>query len=179
MRIANRRVWNWLLIGTVALAAALTRFVPRVRPTPLRPPTISYDTPKSVSVWPLIATICGIVAIAALWISGQAIMAASDNDALARALTGGDPARAGALVTRYGCGGCHTIRGIPGAEGRVAAPLSGLRERVYIAGRLPNTADNLIRWIVAPEAVTPDSAMPTSGISPAEARDVAAYLYGH
>jgi cytochrome c2 len=35
----------------------------------------------------------------------------------------------------------------------------------------------MIRWIVNPRAVNPGTAMPVTGISPAEARHVAAYLY--
>jgi hypothetical protein len=42
---------------------------------------------------------------------------------LAATLTGGDPSRAPWLMTRYGCAGCHTIDGVPGAEGKVGPPL--------------------------------------------------------
>jgi cytochrome c1 len=98
---------------------------------------------------------------------------------LARAITGGEPDRAPELLIRYGCGGCHAIPGVPGADGRVAAPLGGLRERVYVGGVARNTADNLVAWIVDPRALSPRSAMPATGITPAEARDVAAYLYAH
>ncbi|MFE1599579.1 c-type cytochrome [Methylobacterium sp. ID0610] len=101
----------------------------------------------------------------------------SEARAIAVALTGGDPARAPALITRYGCGGCHTIPGAPGADGKVAAPLDGLRQRVYLGGVLRNTAPNLVAWIVDPPAHAPRTAMPVTGITPDEARDVAAYLY--
>lgn len=97
--------------------------------------------------------------------------------AVARAITGGDPGRAPALLIRYGCAGCHTVPGVPGADGRVGPPLGGLRARVYIAGSLPNDAGNLLRWITNPTAISPRTAMPVTGISEAEARDVAAYLY--
>jgi cytochrome c len=43
---------------------------------------------------------------------------------------------------------------------------------------VPNTADNLINWIVRPQAFSPRTAMPATGISQSEARDVAAWLYG-
>jgi cytochrome c1 len=48
---------------------------------------------------------------------------------------------------------------------------------VYVAGVATNTADNLIAWIVSPQTFSPRSAMPATGISEAEARDVATYLY--
>ncbi|MGO4511067.1 cytochrome c family protein [Bradyrhizobium sp. 2TAF36] len=95
----------------------------------------------------------------------------------ARAMTAGDPARAPALIRRYGCAGCHTISGIPGADGQVGSSLVDLRQRVYIAGVMTNSPDNLIGWIVTPQTFSPRTAMPATGISQAEARDVAAYLY--
>ncbi len=97
--------------------------------------------------------------------------------ATAVALTRGEPDRAPDLMARYGCGGCHTIPGIPGADGKVGPNLADLRARVYIGGVANNTADNLVGWIVAPQKYSPRSAMPVTGISEAEARDVAAYLY--
>src|SRR3954447_10817540 len=51
------------------------------------------------------------------------------NAGLAMALTGGAPSRAPWLMTRYGCAGCHTIGGVPGADGQVGPPLKGLIER--------------------------------------------------
>ncbi|ANL50437.1 c-type cytochrome [Rhizobium phaseoli] len=102
----------------------------------------------------------------------------SERQTAAIAMTKGDPARAPAIFRRYGCAGCHTIPGIEGADGKVGGDLSGLRERVYIAGVLNNSADNLVGWIVTPQAYSPKTAMPATGISEAEARDLAAYLYG-
>jgi mono/diheme cytochrome c family protein len=99
------------------------------------------------------------------------------NEKLASALTGGDPTRAPEIMRRYGCAGCHTIPGVPGADGLVGPALSGLGQRVYIAGVATNSPDNLIRWIVTPQAFSPRTAMPPTGISEAEAREVAAYLY--
>src|SRR5206468_11194395 len=69
-----------------------------------------------------------------------------DRAAIAQSITGGDSARAPRLITRYGCGGCHTIAGVPGADGRVGPALESLIERVYIAGALQNTPDNLVAW---------------------------------
>jgi len=96
---------------------------------------------------------------------------------VAGALTGGDPTRAPSLIRRYGCAGCHTISGIPGGDGQVGGSLDGLRARVYIAGVASNTPDHLVQWIVTPQTFSPRTAMPATGITEAEARDVAAYLY--
>jgi len=96
---------------------------------------------------------------------------------VAVAMTGGDPSLAPAIFRRYGCGGCHTIAGIPGADGKVGGPLTSLRERVYIGGVVNNTPDNLIQWIVLPQRFSPKTAMPATGISETDARHLAAYLY--
>lgn len=85
-------------------------------------------------------------------------------------------ARARELVREYGCVSCHAIRDVRGGTGRVGPPLDDVRERVYIAGSIPNTAENLTRWIVDPQALRPGSAMPTTGISERDARLVVAYL---
>ncbi|MDB5369032.1 MAG: putative cytochrome c class protein [Roseomonas sp.] len=126
------------------------------------------------------AWILGFVVMAVAVSTGGAgwwLLQVREAKNIARALTGGEPDRAPALITRYGCGGCHTIPGIPGADGRVAAPLNGLLERVYVGGVARNTAANLTGWIVNPRAFSPRSAMPATGITEDEARDVAAYLY--
>jgi len=49
--------------------------------------------------------------------------------------------------------------------------------RVYVAGVLNNTPDNLVRWISDPKAIDERTAMPNVGVSESEARDIAAYLY--
>jgi cytochrome c len=108
-----------------------------------------------------------------------AIGASNKNADIALALTGGNADRAPPLLRRYGCGGCHTIPGAPGADGQVGPPLNRFRQRVFIAGTLPNTADNLVKWIARPSDFHPGSAMPDTGISDSEARDVAAFLYQH
>ena len=87
------------------------------------------------------------------------------------------PARAPEIMRRYGCGGCHTIPGLAGADGQVGPPLTGLVHRVYVGGGASNSPDNLITWIVSPQTFAPHTAMPATGITEAEARDVAAYLY--
>ncbi|TWB03581.1 c-type cytochrome [Bradyrhizobium stylosanthis] len=118
----------------------------------------------------------GILVIAAA-VAGLARSERQQKEDVARAITGGDPTRAPALIRRYGCAGCHTISGIPGGDGQVGGSLTGLRARVYIAGVTTNSPDNLVRWIVKPQVFSPRTAMPATGITEADARDVAAYLY--
>jgi cytochrome c len=59
----------------------------------------------------------------------------------------------------------------------VGPPLTMFARRAYIAGRLPNVPDNLIRWLQDPQGVEPGTAMPNLGVGPPVARDMAAYLY--
>jgi cytochrome c len=119
----------------------------------------------------------GLGIAATAFISVTLINASQQRRAVAMTMTGGDPSRAPPFMRRFGCSGCHTISGIPGADGVVGGPLADMRRRVYVAGVLPNNADNLIRWLVNPTSVNPRTAMPATGISADEARDVAAYLY--
>jgi cytochrome c len=91
--------------------------------------------------------------------------------------TGGDPHRGALLIAHFGCGSCHTIPGIRSADGVVGPPLFFFSRRVYIAGELPNTPENLVRWVRDPPAVEPGTAMPVLGLDEQQARDVAAYLY--
>jgi len=94
-----------------------------------------------------------------------------------RKANGGDPARGQRLMAHYQCTACHAIPEVPGAVGDVGPPLEQFGLRSYIAGGIPNTADNLTRWLDNPQAVKPGTAMPDLGVSPEEARHMAAYLY--
>lgn len=89
----------------------------------------------------------------------------------------GDPAQGAAAIAQYGCGTCHWIPGIPGADGMAGPTLSNLSQRSILAGQLPNNPENLIGWIEHPQHIKPGDSMPELGVSDAEARDIAAYLY--
>jgi len=95
----------------------------------------------------------------------------------AESVIGGNPMDGAAAITRYGCGSCHTIRGISGANALVGPPLTGFASRSYVAGVLPNTPENVIRWIQDPKAVDDKTAMPKLGVNAKDATDIAAYLY--
>ena len=91
--------------------------------------------------------------------------------------TGGDPHQGAVVIIRESCGACHVIPGVQLANGQVGPPLSHFAERTMVAGVLPNTPPNLERWLQTQQAVTPGNAMPNSGLTDTQARDVAAYLY--
>ncbi|MBZ9936985.1 c-type cytochrome [Mesorhizobium sp. BR1-1-16] len=95
----------------------------------------------------------------------------------ANGLAGGDARRAPEVMIRYGCAGCHSIAGVPGAAGTVGPPLQGLADRAFIGGAIVNNPSNLAEWVRRSRDMVPDTAMPNTGATDQEARDMAAYLY--
>jgi cytochrome c len=89
----------------------------------------------------------------------------------------GDAEAGRVAIERHGCAACHAIPGVPGAVGVVGPPLANMGERRTIAGRLPNTPENMARWIENPQEVDPGNLMPDVGVSPEEAINISAYLY--
>jgi cytochrome c len=90
---------------------------------------------------------------------------------------GGNPERGQQLIREYGCYSCHIVPGVTGANGLVGPPLTHWANRGFIAGELPNTAENLILRVQNPQAVESSMAMPNLGVSEHDARDIASYLY--
>jgi len=94
-----------------------------------------------------------------------------------RRLTGGDPYSGREKITRYGCDSCHTIPGVATANATVGPPLTAVARRVFLAGHIQNTPENMMRWIQHPHAYERQTAMPEMGVSPQDSRDIVAYLY--
>ncbi len=100
-----------------------------------------------------------------------------DTRYTAAAITGGDPDKGKAAIQAYGCASCHTIPGIRGADGLVGPPLTQVGARMYIAGILNNTPQNMIDWLQNPPAINPRTAMPNLHVTNRDAKDIASYLY--
>ncbi len=92
-------------------------------------------------------------------------------------MTGGEPSRGRDIIRRYGCQTCHSIPGVEGARGQVGPSLEGIASRAYLAGKLPNTPANMLKWIREPQEVQPGTAMPELGVTEQDGKDIAAYLY--
>ncbi|HWR15930.1 MAG TPA: c-type cytochrome [Terriglobales bacterium] len=90
--------------------------------------------------------------------------------------TGGNAKAGKEKMRAYGCPACHTIPGIQG-NALVGPPLISWSKRVYIAGEVPNTPSNLMKWIQHPTSIEPKTAMPEMGVTDQDSRDIAAYLY--
>jgi cytochrome c len=101
----------------------------------------------------------------------------SQAEHTAQVSTGGNAERGLAALSRYGCGSCHIIPGVSGASGLAGPPLSGVGNRIYIAGVLQNTPQNMIRWIRDPHGVDEHTVMPNLGVTLQDATDIAGYLY--
>jgi cytochrome c len=101
----------------------------------------------------------------------------SDVRASAEALTGGNAARGQIAFVEKGCGGCHSLDGVPQAHGLVGPSLDGIAVRAVLAGRLENTPENMMRWIDQPQTISPGTAMPDLPLTKREQRDIAAFLY--
>jgi mono/diheme cytochrome c family protein len=80
-------------------------------------------------------------------------------------------------IERAGCGACHTIEGIAWPQGKTAPALADFDRRGLVAGRLPARPDVLAAFVRDAPSLVPGTAMPVMPLTPAEARDVAAYLY--
>ncbi len=87
-----------------------------------------------------------------------------------------DIERGKTALLQYMCLTCHEIPGVIGVQAHVGPPLTGIGNRAFIAGVLPNTPENMIRWLRDPQAVDPRTAMPDLYVTERDARDIAAYL---
>jgi cytochrome c2 len=110
-------------------------------------------------------------------LTALALLGACDGEAGARASDVGDPNKGAREIAQIGCGACHIIPGIERADGLVGPPLDHMGRRIFIAGLLRNTPDNMMTWLRNPQAVSPGNAMPDLGLDEDQARDITAYLY--
>lgn len=88
----------------------------------------------------------------------------------------GDAQAGRKLLIEKGCGACHTARGVPEATGSIGPALTGLAGRPKIADTLPNTPENMKKWISNPPAVKPGTMMPSLSLSDKESNDLVAFL---
>lgn len=92
------------------------------------------------------------------------------------ASAGGDPQRGRRLLAEKGCIACHTARGVPEATGSIGPTLTGAASKDRIADAVPNTRENMQRWLMNPPAVKPGTTMPQLGVTEKDAEDLIAFL---
>lgn len=115
------------------------------------------------------------VAAVASCLAGAGLLAACGEES--DLVPGASAERGRELIVENGCGTCHRIGGIERANGDVGPPLMRFRENRLIAGRLPNNPENVVRWLLDPQAIRPNTVMPNLRLTPQQARDIASYLY--
>ena len=120
-----------------------------------------------------------ILAIVTAVVAGISIYAETRSKAETQAetMTHGHVADGRQAIIAYGCGSCHLVPGIHGANGKVGPDLTGVAQRVTLAGSLSNDPETMVRWLEHPQHLRPGSGMPELGVSEANARNMAAYLY--
>jgi cytochrome c len=134
------------------------------------------DAPGALILAASLLAAGAIGAVATLSI--QRVQTQMRSETIARELTGGGDARRGReAFRRYNCGACHQVQNRVDAIGRVGPPLDRIATRVFLAGSQPNDATHMMAWIQHPQAVEPGVGMPEMGVTTADARDLAAYLY--
>ena len=133
--------------------------------------TSRFDHP----IAPGMLTVLGMLALLLLAGCGEERPSLSPQ-AHASQLSGADTGRGRQLIAQYGCVACHTVPGVRGPISQVGPPLEEIALRSYLAGVLPNTPENLVRWLLDPPAIDPRTAMPSVGMSETDAKDIAAYL---
>lgn len=81
------------------------------------------------------------------------------------------------LFQTKGCIGCHTSSAMTPMKGMVGPNLSGIGSRTMIAaGWLPNTDENLKRWLHDPQAIKQGVGMIIPKLTDAEVNSLVAYL---
>jgi len=101
---------------------------------------------------------------------------AAQRDTTSRRPAAGSVEAAGQQAfLKYGCIGCHTIRGV--SVGIIGPNLTHVGSRTTIAGgTMMNTQDHLRAWIGNPPGMKPGSLMPAMHVSDADLPALVAYL---
>ena len=77
----------------------------------------------------------------------------------------------------YGCSSCHSIPGVQQANGVVGPPLDFWAARSYIAGAVVNNHNNLVLWLMDPQAIEPGTVMSNMDVTETDAHKIGDYLY--
>jgi cytochrome c oxidase subunit 2 len=101
------------------------------------------------------------------WVKGQQAPPAQSTDALAQ--------QGQTIFSQSACVGCHTIAGV--SAGQIGPNLTHFGSRKSLAARMmPSTPENVARWIENPQHIKPGALMPNLGMTPDQAKALAAYL---
>ena len=87
----------------------------------------------------------------------------------------GQAAEGARIFNQQRCGDCHTVSP---ADMRALSgpPLTHIASRRLLGGEIPNTRENLTRWILTPQSIKPGNKMMNTRLAPAEVTSLSAYL---
>jgi cytochrome c oxidase subunit II len=112
--------------------------------------------------------------------AGAKVQGAQDSAAAGAPAQGAEYAAGEKLFMTKGCMGCHSLQAVGAPKGMIGPNLATVGSRSHIAaGWLPNTDENLERWIREPQSVKKGVLMPNLGVTVEEARALRAYLRAH
>jgi cytochrome c oxidase subunit 2 len=112
--------------------------------------------------------------------AGAKVQGAQDSAAPGAPAQGPEYAAGEKLFMTKGCMGCHSLQAVGAPKGMIGPNLATVGSRSHIAaGWLPNTDENLERWIREPQSVKKGVLMPNLGVKVEEARALRAYLRAH
>lgn len=158
----------WVPAGFIFVVAMGALFIAWLRDAEHR--AVAASRARRLRVW---RTACVFLLV----LPALALVGCHGHGASPWTISGANAAHGPALIRAYGCSSCHMVPGVAGARGTVGPPLTHFARRGYIAGTLRNTPDHLILWLRKPQQVLPGNAMPDTGVTGQDARDIAAYLY--
>lgn len=82
-----------------------------------------------------------------------------------------------ALFQGMSCASCHAIKGVAGANSRVAPDLTHLASRRMLGGNITdNTPQNLRRWLQNPQEIKPGVLMPNYNLTDEQLAQFASYF---
>jgi mono/diheme cytochrome c family protein len=132
---------------------------------------------SDADLWAIVAFVKHLPRMTVADYAAMAVPGAEKVATPAQGAAAGDAGNGKLALQQYACTTCHRIPGMVGSEAHVGPPLDGIAARTYLAGRLPNSPENLVRWIRDPKSVSPATLMPDLGVTEQHARDMAAYLH--
>jgi cytochrome c oxidase subunit II len=111
------------------------------------------------------------------WVSGQR-QTAVDPTADSEAAEGLEVFRTPLPQGTGTCIACHAVEGIEGAAAEIGPDLTHFGSRQTLAGGiLPNTPEELARWLANPPGVKPGSKMPDYNLTDEQIEALVAYLH--
>lgn len=141
-------------------------------------PAWQHRLPES-DLWALVAFMQRLPALDVAGfdaLAGPAVPGRCEAPADAAPATPPDAERGRRALSQHACTACHRIPGVTGSDVHVGPPLAGFARRRLIAGVLPNTPEQRVRWIRDPRHADAQTTMPDLAVGEADARDIAAYL---